>query len=97
MMDSAETHITKLLQHRGADSAGLRGAFRAMGLASFGICRKTRLNFYKRNPEVKRSGTAWVSDKSEAVVFKDAKCSLDFFGSFWVKPKTNKDQQLKQI
>jgi len=63
--------------------------FPSLGSVSFGICKKTRLSFYKRNPAVKQSRTAWVSNKSEAVVFKDTKCSLEFFGSFWVKPKMN--------
>ena len=76
---------------------GCATANNLLGRASFYIRRKTRLNFYKRNPEVERCETAWVSNKSEAVVFEDRKWSLDFlvrFASSQNERENNKARKL---
>jgi len=38
---------------------------------------------------MKCSEMALIANESEAVVFKESECSLDFFGSFCVKTKMN--------
>lgn len=92
-MMTSDTHTKPLLHRRDAEPIESSRRYSSLGSASFGIRKKTRLNFYKRNPEVEQSGAAWVSNKSTAVVFKDRKWSLDFFGSFWVKPKMNSQDE----
>ncbi len=93
----AESFSFKLRHLQGTSSISVGNGHALLGLASFYFCKKTRLNFCRRNHEVKRSETALVSDKSENVVFKDIKWSLDFFGSFWVKPKTNRNKTIQQL